>query len=213
MGFTDAFDEEEVVLLLAGGEEEVRRGLTLIDQHLHQRLCSWLHKRFPGLSPEDLADAWGATLLCVLQAARGQRGCPGRQLVWWLCGIARARAIDQLRRKTAWDAARTTLGRMRRPAGADRQEGLPNQVLKNEVLYLIGDVVRTLPAQQRRVLVVFIENYPETRSMEVLRREVSKVTGREETRAAVKRALQEGRHKVRTFLRGKGYAFGSRPDK
>jgi DNA-directed RNA polymerase specialized sigma24 family protein len=212
MWFTNAFDEEELARLLAGEEEEVRRGLTLIDRHLRLRLCAWLGRRFPGLSPEDLADAWGATLLCVLQAARRQRGCPSRHLVWWLCGIARARAVDHLRRKTAWDAARATLGRLRRPARADRREGLPIQVLKNEVRYLIRDVVQGLPAQQRQVLLVFFDNYPETRSMEVLRREVSKVTGREETRAAVKRALQEGRHKVRAYLRRKGYAFRSCPD-
>jgi fructose-1,6-bisphosphatase len=46
--------------------------------------------------------------------------------------------------------------------------------------------------------------HAETASMEYLRREVSQETGKEETLAAVKRALQEARTKVREYLRRKG---------
>jgi hypothetical protein len=77
---------------------------------------------------------------------------------------------------------------------------------------LIRDAVSALPRKQRVVLQAFLDHYPETKDMEVLRQEVSRMTGVEETLAAVKRALQEGRNKVRQLLEKKGYTFGKRGD-
>ena len=57
-----------------------------------------------------------------------------------------------------------------------------------------------------------MDNYPETKDMEVLRQEVSRMTGREETLVSIKRALQEGRNKVRQLLERKGYTIGKRGD-
>jgi hypothetical protein len=78
---------------------------------------------------------------------------------------------------------------------------------KGEVMALIREAIGTLPATQRRVLQVFVDAYPESRSMKALQDGVSSVTGRPATLASVKRALQEGRDKVRRLLRSRGYAL------
>jgi hypothetical protein len=69
-----------------------------------------------------------------------------------------------------------------------------------------------LPTRQQMALQVFVEHFPESQAMEVLRDEVGRRSGRVETLAAVKRALQEARATVRIFLRRKGYSIGKRGD-
>ena len=61
---------------------------------------------------------------------------------------------------------------------------------------------------ERRVMDVFVGDFPETASMPELQRLVSERAGKPETLAAVKRALQEARAKVRKLLVDKGYNFG-----
>ena len=72
-----SYDENQVCQLLAGDPDAIRLGLALIHQHLRGRLGRWLHRRFPCLRADDLADVWGETLLAVLQAARAGPCCPG----------------------------------------------------------------------------------------------------------------------------------------
>src|SRR5437868_4447163 len=57
-----AFDEAEVRALLGGDDDAVGQAVVLIDRFLRRRLCRWLHRRCPGLSPDDLDDAWSALL-------------------------------------------------------------------------------------------------------------------------------------------------------
>jgi hypothetical protein len=78
-------------------------------------------------------------------------------------------------------------------------------VAGEEIMHLIQSQVAALPLRQRLVLEVFIEQFPESASLAVLRQEVSRRTGREESLVAVKRALQEGRLRVREFLHRQGY--------
>ncbi len=201
----DLFDEARIRQLFAGSEEEIGQGLALVDASLRQHLCVWLRRQFPSLTPEDLADVWGETLVGVLQAARQRRFQPDRPLLPWLCHIARARAIDHIRRRTVRQdflagLYQTCQGAMLQGCGqaGDQQE-------MEEVLALVRDFIDTLPQQQRMVLFVFVEHYPETQSMAILQREVSRTTGRPHSRASVKRALQEARRKLREHLRNKGF--------
>ena len=55
---------------------------------------------------------------------------------------------------------------------------------------------------------VFVDDYPDTADMQELRRLVSERTCEPETLAAVKRALQEARAKVREHLRSREYGLG-----
>jgi DNA-directed RNA polymerase specialized sigma24 family protein len=207
---TTPFPEQHVRGLLVGTDEEIGEALGLIDRHLRSRVCGWLRRRFPGLAPDDLASAWAETLVGIWEAARDRRFDPGRPLLPWLCHIAHARAVDHTRRATTRAEALAAVAVALRSSQAGQRWQLLDEAERAEVLQLIRDAIAQLPAQQQRVLDVFVAHYPETRSMKVLQREVSRVTGRAETLAAVKRALQEGRRKVRAFLRTKGYAIEHR---
>src|SRR5438105_1063586 len=93
------------------------------------------------------------------------------------------------------------LQRVGGPAAAGRLWRELPPAERNELAGLIREAVEGLPGQQRRVLRVFLAYYPETSDLAVLRREVSRAAGAEQTLASVKRALQEGRAKVRVFLK------------
>jgi DNA-directed RNA polymerase specialized sigma24 family protein len=206
------FDEEAVRILLIGDDEEVDRGLVLIDQHLRNRIVGWLRRGFPGMAPDDLADAWGETLVGILRLARERRFDGDRPLIPLLCKIAYARATDHTRRRTSRDDVLAAVGEMLRATQAGRRWQRLDPAERNEFMALIRDAIATLPGKQKEVFQAFIDGYPETRSREVLRERVSEATGREETLVSVKRALQEGRAKVGEFLRRKGYDFERRGD-
>jgi hypothetical protein len=77
---------------------------------------------------------------------------------------------------------------------------------------IIREAISRLPQNQKVVFQAFLDHYPETMVMKVLRQEVISRTRREVTLASVKRALQEGRKKVRQQLERKGYTLGKRGD-
>jgi DNA-directed RNA polymerase specialized sigma24 family protein len=187
--------------LLAGGPDDVGQALALLDAGLRQTLGRWLRRRFAALPAEDLEDAWGEALLGLLRAARAGRYDPRRPLLPWLCQFARARAVDRLRRQATRQALLAGLRRRRprrqRPAFAEAAAG--------ELLGLVGRAVAALPPRQRAVLRAWVEHYPESARREVLRREASRLAGEELTAASAKRALQEGRAKLRAFLRRCGH--------
>ncbi|TMQ33737.1 MAG: hypothetical protein E6K70_11455 [Planctomycetota bacterium] len=200
-------DEDSIPLLLAGSEEQIADGLALIDRLLRQRLCRWLRRRFPALSAEDLGDAWGSTLVCVLQSVRSRRFATNQPIAPWLRKIVYARAADQTRRKTRHEEilkiACTTLCTGRRPHGAPAVNAT-----REEFRDVICAAIKGLPRNQRIVLEAFVDCFPETHNMEILRSNVSRVTGRDQSLPSVKRALQEGRHKVREFLSSRGFVPG-----
>ena len=98
----ELFEQARMARLLVGDVEEIQEGLCLIHYQLRDRTCGWLRSRYPGMSAEDLADAWGDTLLGVLKAAREGRFDPDRPLMRWLLTIAYRRAADITRRNTSW---------------------------------------------------------------------------------------------------------------
>jgi DNA-directed RNA polymerase specialized sigma24 family protein len=200
-------DENSIPLLLAGSEEQIADGLALIERLLRQRLCRWIRRRFPAMSAEDLGDAWGSTLVCVLQSVRSRRFATNQPIAPWLRKIVYARAADETRRKTRQEeilkAACTTLCTGRHAHGVPAVDAT-----RKEFRDVICAAIKGLPRNQRIVLEAFVDCFPETQSMEILRSKVSRVTGRAQTLPAVKRALQEGRHKVREFLSSRGYVPG-----
>lgn len=202
----DMFDELEVRMCLAGGEEDkIAVGLEIIHKQLRGRLCAWIRKSFPGLTADDLATTWSETLLGILEVARAGRFDGERPLFPWLCQILKARAIDHLRRQTTREEALVAVGRALRSTQVGQFWRALDEVERNEVMALIREAINLLPTQQQTVFRIFVAQYPETKNMNVLQREVARVTGRAQTLAGVKRALQEGRHKVRAFLMRKGY--------
>jgi DNA-directed RNA polymerase specialized sigma24 family protein len=204
----EAFDEEQVRLLLIGTEEEIGQALSLIDNHLRRRICAWLRKQQAWMSSEDLADAWQETLMGVFKAVRAERFDPNLPLIPWLLSIASARGIDKRRRKISSERALAAVGEALRGTRLGRVWEVRLAEERNEILACVRTKILGMPEKQRRVMQVFDEGYPDTKDMQVLRVEVSKVSGQEETLASVKRALQEARLKLRECLKAKGYEIG-----
>jgi DNA-directed RNA polymerase specialized sigma24 family protein len=203
-GAAAPFDEPAVRLLLAGGAKGVGEGVALIERHLGAPMCRWIGRRFPGLSAEDVADAWAETLLRVLRAARAGRFRPQRPLLPWLRRIAQARAVDLVRRRASCESA---LAALRQGFGRAecRRDPLPAAAEARDALALARAAIATLPRRQRLVVQAFFDHYPESSRLAALCREVSRRSGASESRAAVKRALREGLCKLRAFLLERGY--------
>ena len=207
MKSTNIFDEERIRSLLCGGDREVAEALTQIVCHLRTSLCGWLRRNFPGLTPEDLADTWQETLLSVITAVRSGRFDARRPLIPWLCTIAYRRATDVTRRRSSARDALAAVGRaIAGTSTGQRWKELDAQE-RTEALELTLEHIETLPNLQRLVLRTFSDHYPESRDMNVLRDLVSRTRGEQATLASVKRALQEGRRKLREFLQRNGHGL------
>lgn len=200
------FDEEGVRILLLGDAPDIERALDSIQRHLRDYIGGWIRRKFPGLPAADLADVWGDTLCGVFEAVREGRFDGDRSLIPWVRQIAYRRAVDRTRRNECRGDALVAVGERLRAT----QAGLAWQGLsvaeRNEVAAQICAAIATLPGRQRQVLQAFVDWYPETdRNNEFLRKKVSEEVGQELTLVQVKRALQEGRERVRNILGRKGY--------
>jgi hypothetical protein len=168
-------------------------------------LQRWLKRCYPGLQPEDLADVWAETLLAAVRAARQGRLHVDQPLWRWLCRVGRARAIDLLRRRGVRLSALEGLQHIAGPAAYGGREA-SWEVCCRELRDLLATAIAGLPSRQRSVLQAYVEHFPDTGQTEYLRRRVADARGEAVTRAAVKRALQEGRARLRCLLRNHGYA-------
>ena len=201
----EPFDEEYVRLLLDGSEDEVKEGIELIHHHLRFGICGWLRERFPGLQSADLEEVWADVITGILEAKDFD---PEQPLLPFLCAIAFRRATDRLRRQDARDRLVDAVGGFLRNTKIGGTWSELNQLERCEVMELIRKAISQLPNRQKLVMDVFVGDFPETASMPELQRLVSERAGKPETLAAVKRALQEARAKVRKLLVDKGYNFG-----
>jgi DNA-directed RNA polymerase specialized sigma24 family protein len=204
MELTQAFVDKDVRQLLVGGDADQAEAFNQVDTHLRKRFV----KRLPGrirllLGPEDLADAWQDTLRDLLKAVRARDIDGERELCPRLWTIFIRRAFDCLRRKDLYEGLLTGI--------QERMSGMtPGDVLERmaeeeraQLFTEVRQVVDTLPARQRTVIETFVAHFPATEDMETLRRHVSEATGCDETRASVKRALQEARRKVSNLLKAR----------
>jgi DNA-directed RNA polymerase specialized sigma24 family protein len=206
----------QISRLLQSDGQGIRRALALADEHFRRPVAAVVRKRFPELPSEDLADVYREAFLALCQRALDGQVDAQAGVFRLLCTIALRRATDLWRRREVEQRALSeVLGPIAR-ALQGTETGRKWQALdaadRKEVMHLIPVVIARLPARQREVMEVYLQGYPETKVMEVLRQEVSRATGCEATLAAVKRALQEARHKARSFLREKGYNFGEGPE-
>jgi DNA-directed RNA polymerase specialized sigma24 family protein len=207
----------EIALLLADGaggdKEKAKRGLELVYQLWGRPILSLLRAvHAPSeLSKEDFWDLWHETMHQL--AVRIRNGGLRREgslfsLVTMIAKRLAARHVHQCTtRRTAplFDELEDTRdGR----GWADL-----NQFEREELLELAQRIIPTLSPKIRTVIQVFIRHFPETESMERLRERVSEVTGREETLAAVKRALQDAREGLRSHMQRKGYDFRTGGDR
>lgn len=209
-GSLEVFDEERVRILLIGSEEEIEQALRLIDEQFRRLICACLRSQrlAAWMSSEDLADTWQDTLLGVFNAAKERRFDPDRPLFPWIFSIAKKRAIDGYRRKTIQEKAVLAVGDALKATRAGGVWLRLRDPERKEILAEVRKEIVSLPEKQRIVFQAFIDCYPETANMETLRLRVSEITRQEETLASVKRALQEGRRKVKEIFQARGHEVG-----
>lgn len=205
MTSTAQFDEEAVKILLLGSAEEINDGLYLIDREFRRALSGWIRHRFPGIPSADVGELWGDTLLGLFKKIKAGRFDADRPLVPLLKRILRARATDRVRRAGSADRQLQALAESLRDTPTGSAWNAYALIDRKKILEGIRNAIRPLPPRQKLVMEVWVSNYPESESMEFLRRAVSIETDQEETLAAVKRALQEARIKVREWLTERGY--------
>jgi RNA polymerase sigma factor (sigma-70 family) len=191
------FDESEIRVLLMGSEEQIAQALQIIESNLRARVCRRLRRDFPAISSEDIEDSWSETLAAALRAARRKRFQSNTVVRAWLHQVARSRVIDGTRRR---EVREETLAAYRVLVTTRFHLSDTSEQEKEDQTDLLTRLLETLPPRQRIVLRVFMEHHPQSENMEVLRQEVSEVTGVEETLSSVKRALQEVRRKARLWL-------------
>jgi RNA polymerase sigma factor (sigma-70 family) len=201
MELTKGFDDEKVRLLLIGDETALADAIALADATLQRRFIKGARERLPGLRSEDLADAWNEALLDVVTAVRKKTFDPNPEFAPWFWTIFYRRAVDKLRRR---DSYSDLLDRAKRRLHGTAVGDLLARMDEEERLFLLDRIrkaIEILPPRQRTVIEVFMAHYPSTEEMQVLRVRVSEVTHREESLAAVKRALQEARRKMGEVLK------------
>ncbi|MFO0929419.1 MAG: hypothetical protein U0736_20720 [Gemmataceae bacterium] len=194
----------DLSVLPAGDPAAIGRAVVALDHQFRHPVCGWLARTFPGLSAEDREDVWAEVLTDVLRAARLRRIRADPSAYPWLRRIAAARAVDLVRRKRVQREALLTLQGRFDPA-AGRPRAVPAAVLGAELLTLLTALLLRLPRRQRLVLEVYVAHFPNSARLAVLRQQVAQATGVDESPAAVRRALQEGKRKLAAWLARHGY--------
>lgn len=212
----EASEESEVAVLLADGTsgdaDKARRGLSIVYRLWARPVLALLRAVYtPSQLPAvDFEDVWQETVRQLAELVRGGRIRPEGSLFALVATIARRQAGRHVRRRAAaravplFDELVDTRDR-RGWADLDAAE-------RGEVLELTEQAIPSLPPKAATVMRVFIEHFPESGGMERLRELVRQATGRAETLAGVKRALQDAREGLRCRLRRRGYDFQTEGD-
>jgi hypothetical protein len=96
------------------------------------------------------------------------------------------------------------------PPRGECRRGAPvlAQVSGREIVPLLQAAIAAFPERQRLVMRAFVEHFPDSAPRPALRRFASVLAGADLSAISVKRALQEGRAKLRALLLRQGFAPG-----
>jgi len=202
MELTKEFDDLQARALLDGGTSpEIQEALEHINACLCRRLCFKIRDDFPGLKPDDLADAWQETLQAVDTAAKERRLDLERPLLPWLWKVLWNKAASKLRGKVNQEKRLAHAAYLLEKSSRGEAWTKKSNEEKAEILEKVRVAIRQLPQKQRTVIQLYVDHFDQIKNnMEDLRVIVSSETGCEETLAAVKGALREARRKVREVI-------------
>jgi DNA-directed RNA polymerase specialized sigma24 family protein len=203
-------DTKTIANLLGGNPKEQEEAIRLIDKQLRTVVVAKLRRTAPGLSPEEIVEAFQETLVGVWQMARSGWFDAKKPLVPLLLTIAQRKAIDGLRKREVnhvnydemFDAVDERLSRSRVGeawrAVAANEDG-------RRIMIMIRGTAAVLPKRQHLVASAVMEFFPRIPSYEAIRDHIKQKTGEGLTTTAVKRAWQEARKKIREVLVREGY--------
>jgi adenylosuccinate synthase len=143
----------------------------------------------------------------LLRQVREGRYTGTRKVFSDLCQIIKTNTIDRYRRKKSRDRILDAVGRGLEDTETGKRWRETSAAERLEIQRLIRQAVASIPGRkQRLVMEAYVANFPESHGdLQKLREFTSALSGTEETVITVKRALQEGRAKVRAVLSSKGY--------
>ncbi|MBE7457442.1 MAG: hypothetical protein KJ057_13095 [Phycisphaerae bacterium] len=194
--------EFQIVQLLQGGQADRNDAFRLLHDHFRHPLCGAARGHNANI---DLLNLWGDTLAWFSSHSQSIEYDASASPIPLLRRFMICRAIDERRRHSAHDAVLQELGlRLRDSRVGAWWQDLP-VIERHEILAEITKIIDRLPPRQRQVLRLFVQAFPLTQSMAKLRELVAADEGRPVSQAAVERALQEGRRKVRAAFEERGY--------
>lgn len=194
--------EDRIKDLLLRDESDVETGIELIHRSYGDVIGCWIQRCFCSLSPEDVADAWQDTLFCVAQMAADRQFKKDGSLFALLSGIMRWRSIDILNANTKYQQA---LEKYREKVACSDAMDEVHPLFLDEVFHLISEGIDDLPPRQKTVWEAYRDCGFSVRTLSELVEALEEATGVSQTHNSVRRARQEGRDKIREYLRRRGY--------
>jgi len=194
--------EDQIKALLLGDERDIERGIELIHRTYAEAIACWIQRGLCSLSPEDLADAWQRTLLCIARMAVNKKFQQDGSLFALLSSVMRRRAIDILNNNTKYQEA---LEKYREKVTSSAEVTGSDPLFLDELFHLISERIDGLPPKQKIVWEAYRECGFSVRALPELVKAVEKATGLVESEDSVRRARQGGRDKLREYLKRKDY--------
>lgn len=193
-------DDQLILALLHGGNAEQRRGIDLINASYQAGVCATARRRFPGLSPTDLADCWEEAVGDLVCRAVARR-VDGRKPLWGLLRwLLRCRCTDAFRRRAGGVPLSAVTGEPVCPATNGPLAGL----LGSDLFELVWEAIDDLPGRQRQVWSVKVQLGFNASPREIAHA-IWAIDGEVLAPEVVRHAVDEGERKIRDYLRRKGY--------
>jgi RNA polymerase sigma factor (sigma-70 family) len=199
-------DEDDLKLLLGGKPEEQEQGLEALYETYSKPLWSFVLRRFPGLTHEDVGEIVNDTFISTWQRIEDKSFDLNRPLRSFLFNVVRNKAIDRLRQYKARvditieaDITEVADRIQGTEAGMQwRMASARDMILTIQHAFLI--FLRTLPDVQRTVAQIMADKFPEEMGQEETANEILARTGKLPTVASIKRARAEIRRKFKEYL-------------
>lgn len=196
--------EDQIKSLLLGDEKDIGDGIDLIHRNYGEAICCWILHYFCSLSPDDVADAWQDALLGIAQMAINGQFRRNGSVFALVSSIMRWRSIDVLNANTRHQQ---TLQKYRENVTYTDEVTEVAPLFVDEVFHLICEAIETLSPRQKLVWEVYRDCGFAVRDLSELVKAVEDLTGVSQSHDSVRRARQEGREKIRKYLRRKGYGL------
>jgi DNA-directed RNA polymerase specialized sigma24 family protein len=187
-------------------DANIAQRIKRVHEEESEAICVRLERKFPGLSPEDVADVWQETLVTLwilLDAGKVNTDQPLTPLVWT---IAKFHALNRVRRNK----------RRRLIEGVHVDDDVLPDYDFVPLTALLIDVAqfidRRLADRQRIVFWCYVKlvcwGYASDKGKlpkGMLYEEVTRTSPIKMSKASVRSAFRRGRRQVKAFLKAKGY--------
>jgi len=200
--FGDMDVEQRVTQLLRGDQADRNEAFHLIHEHFRHALCAAARRHNRSI---DLENLWGDTLAWFCSHSQSMDYDASQSPVPLLRTFMVRRAIERRRRNVKEDIILQELANRLRGSNIGAWWQQLSSLDRHDLLAHISRIIATLPQRQRQVCQTFVDHFPETTSMNRLRQLVELEHGGPVSHAAVERALQEARKKVRVIFAEYGF--------